>query len=146
VPCVANFVLGSGRDHSRLRIVHHLYSTIKNERDSVKIYKKCSRDGEAKQHRALTAVLTIMRLSFLALFIALPAAAYAAVCPQQHPTIFEDECAERGDFCSYDIPCCGRLVCEWNGYGSVCLMLHLLCFTLGTDPNAAMQLSRTRLK
>jgi hypothetical protein len=70
--------------------------------------------------------LTTMRLSVLALFIALPAAAYAAVCPQQHPTIFEKECAERGDFCGSDIPCCGRLVCQWNGYGSVCRMLHLL--------------------
>ncbi|KAF8483368.1 hypothetical protein DFH94DRAFT_306428 [Russula ochroleuca] len=91
-----------------------------------KIYKKCLADEEAKQHRALTTVLTIMRLSVLALFIVLPAAAYAAVCPQQHSTNSEDKCAERGEYCSGDIPCCGRLVCNWNGYGSVCLILDLL--------------------
>jgi hypothetical protein len=67
-----------------------------------------------------------MRLSFLALFIALPAAAYAAVCPQQDTMDFNVQCAERGDYCNDSIPCCGRLQCVPNGYGSVCLTLTLI--------------------
>ena len=64
-----------------------------------------------------------MRLSVLALLIALPAAAYAAVCPQQHSM---DDCGERNDYCSDEIPCCGRLECRWNGFTNVRLMSHLL--------------------
>ncbi|KAF8468727.1 hypothetical protein DFH94DRAFT_685539 [Russula ochroleuca] len=41
----------------------------------VSTYKKCHADEVGKQYRALTTVPTIMRLSVLALFIALPAAA-----------------------------------------------------------------------
>src|ERR1019366_8762711 len=93
--------------------------------DSVKINKKCSADEEAKQHRALTTVSTIMRLTVLALFIALPAAAYAAVCPQQHSIDSEVACAERGDWCNDEVPCCGRLECIWNGFGGVCLLWRI---------------------
>ena len=91
-------------------------------------YKKCSADEEANQRRALTTVPTIMRLSLLAFFIALPAAAYAAACSQQNSINVETDCAERGDYCNDDIPCCGRLQCNWNGYGSVCITVHLLIY------------------
>ena len=50
---------------------------------------------ETKQHRALTTVPTIMRLSIIAFFIALPAAAYAAAAP----------CAPLGGSCD-NTPCC----------------------------------------
>ena len=72
-----------------------------------------------------------MRLSVLALFITLPAAAYAAVCSQPEALNVEGKCAERGAYCSSDIPCCGRLQCNWNGYGSVCILARSdLCWVL----------------
>jgi hypothetical protein len=59
-----------------------------------------------------------MRFSVLTLLIVLPAAAYAAVCPQQ--LSIQPECGERADYCDEEFPCCGRLKCTWNGYGQVC--------------------------
>ena len=70
-----------------------------------------------------------MRLSIVALFIALPAAAYAAVCPQGPQlgsTEFKVQCASRGEWCNADIPCCGRLQCAWNGFSHVCLTFALI--------------------
>jgi hypothetical protein len=69
-----------------------------------------------------------MRLSVLALFIALPAAAYAAVCPQQGTDLKVQACGERGDWCNERIICCGRLECRWNGFASVgpkCALIHV---------------------
>lgn len=66
-----------------------------------------------------------MRLSVLALLIALPAA-YAVVCPQQQTIDFGYKCVERGEFCNNDSHCCGRLECKWNGYTGVCFMTHFL--------------------
>ena len=64
-----------------------------------------------------------MRLSVLALFIALPAAAYAAaVCPQHQQGSmdhFKVDCAERGQWCDDSITCCGRLQCLSNGFSRV---------------------------
>jgi hypothetical protein len=63
-----------------------------------------------------------MRFSVLTLLIVLPAAAYAAVCPQQ--LSMHSECGERGDFCDDEFPCCGRLICTWNGYSRVCAIAY----------------------
>jgi hypothetical protein len=49
-------------------------------------------DDVAKQHRVLTTVLTVVRLSVLALFIAYLAAAYAAVYPRQPPLYPKGTC------------------------------------------------------
>jgi hypothetical protein len=67
-----------------------------------------------------------MRLSALALLIALPAAAYAAACTKQLSIDSEGPlaCAERGEWCSSQIACCGRLECQWNGFSMVCLGVH----------------------
>ncbi|KAH9984216.1 hypothetical protein BJV77DRAFT_1038954 [Russula vinacea] len=46
-----------------------------------------------------------MRLSTLALFIALPAATYAAVTTRQLA------CGQIGDPCSTTAPCCGGFTC-----------------------------------
>ena len=46
-----------------------------------------------------------MRLSILALFIALPAATYAAVTTRQLG------CVQQGDFCFGSTPCCADLTC-----------------------------------
>ncbi|KAF8460786.1 hypothetical protein DFH94DRAFT_775676 [Russula ochroleuca] len=67
-----------------------------------------------------------MHLSALTLFIALPAAAYAAVFPQGLQQRSMDFCAERGQWCNADIPCCGRLECMWNGFSRVCLAFALI--------------------
>ena len=78
-----------------------------------------------KQHRALPTVQTIttMRLSVLALFIALPAAAYAAVNPR-HANDARD-CIPEGP-CNDDIDCCtGHCVHFYNGV-AVRLIVHLL--------------------
>src|SRR6266702_5967525 len=56
-----------------------------------------------------------MRFSTLALLIALPAAAYAAVCPQQFSVEPEYDCAEKGESC-YGRTCCGDLQCVWVGW------------------------------
>ncbi|KAH9971693.1 hypothetical protein BGW80DRAFT_1319257 [Lactifluus volemus] len=45
-----------------------------------------------------------MRFSVFTLLIVLPAAAYAAVCPQQFS--IQPGCGERGDFCDNEFPCC----------------------------------------
>ncbi|KAI9436658.1 hypothetical protein H4582DRAFT_1962372 [Lactarius indigo] len=60
---------------------------------------------------ALVSTSTIkstMRFSTLAIFIILPAAAYAAVCPQQFPVVNKYECAESGEPCDENINCCGE--------------------------------------
>ena len=69
-----------------------------------------------------------MRLSVLALFIALPAAAYAAVCPQQQDAMdyFQIDCAERGQWCNDSITCCGRLQCLSNGFSRVGVTFALI--------------------
>ena len=58
-----------------------------------------------------TTVLTIMRLTVFALFIALPAAAYAAVCPLQQLSMgHTDNCAKRGEDCHTNVCCSGICV------------------------------------
>ena len=75
-----------------------------------------------------------MRLSILALLIALPAAAYAGCQqpstdpepspePSPEPTVIQ--CGERGGFCDNNTPCCGRLQCSLSGLTGVCLMEHI---------------------
>ena len=62
-----------------------------------------------------------MRLSVLALFIALPAAAYAAVHPRQ--------CLDAGFSCKYDGDCCAPMNCRSRAAlytTKVCLMVHFL--------------------
>jgi hypothetical protein len=63
-----------------------------------------------------------MRFSVLTLLIVLPAAAYAAVCPQQ--LSIQSVCGERGDLCDHRSPCCGRLRCNWNGFSYVCAIAY----------------------
>jgi hypothetical protein len=84
-----------------------------------------------------------MRLSTLALFIALPAAAYAqAGAPA--PNTNTGSCISQTQACSLDIgspSCCSDLVCkssDGSGGALVCLIAHLLRFMLCTEPNAAM--------
>ena len=61
-----------------------------------------------------------MRLTALALFIALPAAAYGAVCPQQSSLEFKSKCANLGESCA-DRACCNRLQCTFvPRFGKVC--------------------------
>jgi hypothetical protein len=93
------------------------------------MYKKRTTDEDTRQHHPLTALWdlsgqTTMRLSALALLIALPAAAYAAACTKQLSIDSEVKCAERGEWCSSQIACCGRLECQWNGFSTVCLGVH----------------------
>ena len=64
-----------------------------------------------------------MRLSVLALFIALPAAAYAAV-PQQRSTDSEDPTSHRR--CRKDSDCPAGFFCESVEVAGVCLIAHLL--------------------
>ena len=66
-----------------------------------------------------------MRLTVLALFIALPAAAYGAVCPQseQSSLEFKGSCAAFGESCA-DRGCCDSLKCTFFSHlGMVCLMV-----------------------
>jgi hypothetical protein len=79
-----------------------------------------------------------MRFSVLTLLIVLPAAAYAAVCPQQLSTGSGMSCGERGDWCNDQMPCCGRLECMWNGFANVCTNAHSLSLMLNMEPNAGM--------
>ncbi|KAI9436534.1 hypothetical protein BJY52DRAFT_1328382 [Lactarius psammicola] len=67
-----------------------------------------------------------MRFSTFALFIALPAAAYAAVCPQQFSVLQNDECAKAGEYCDKSLPCCGAGLCLWNGHSGVCPSAYAL--------------------
>ncbi|KAH9984223.1 hypothetical protein BJV77DRAFT_1039014, partial [Russula vinacea] len=82
-----------------------------------------------------------MRLSLFALFFALPAA-YAAVPPLKQAILggLFDACANTAD-------CCGSFVCfvlPGEPFG-VCLMTHLLFFTLVTELNAVLQLSTSEV-
>jgi hypothetical protein len=121
---VADLVLGSERENSRFRTSYPLSKFRSEIRDSVKIYKKCSADKEAKQHRALTTVPTIMRLSILALFIALPAEA----SPRQ-PSTDSEQCVAPGGPC-VNLPfispsnCCEGKTRDW--FIGVCLIAQLL--------------------
>ena len=65
-------------------------------------YKKCQADDVTKQYRALITLPTTMRLSVLALFIALPTMAYGAVYPRQT----DGFCINKG-LCDVDQDCCG---------------------------------------
>lgn len=65
-----------------------------------------------------------MRLTVLALLIALPAAAYGAVCPQleQSSLEFKGECVQLGESCA-DRGCCDPLQCAYVYFlGIVCLV------------------------
>ena len=87
--------------------------------DTVENYKKCKADDVAKQHRALITASTIMRLSIIALFIALPAAAYASVYPR------EKTCTTGGNFCNRNKDCCsGHCELIRVDYGKVRLIVH----------------------
>ena len=92
-----------------------------------------------------------MRLSVLALFIALPAAAYAAVTPQgqqgqpaasgdqKAPVV--DSCIPESSPCGNGGTCCGSFVCTPNQAKPdtlVRFIAHLLWSTLGTKLNADM--------
>jgi hypothetical protein len=91
-----------------------------NELDPVRIYKKCSADKEEKQYRT---VPPIMRLSILALFIALPAAAYAAVTPRKESLAIDIvRCPSDEQTCPDGNGCC-RIDCTT---GKVCIVTHLL--------------------
>ncbi|KAH9971697.1 hypothetical protein BGW80DRAFT_1319285, partial [Lactifluus volemus] len=50
-----------------------------------------------------------MRFSVFTLLIVLPAAAYAAVCPQQFS--IQSRCGGLFDFCDPEFPCCASLEC-----------------------------------
>jgi len=68
---------------------------------------------------------TVMRLTVLALFIALPAVAHGAVCPQlaQSSLEFKGNCVEFGESCA-DRGCCDSLKCTYFSFlGMVCLMI-----------------------
>lgn len=69
-----------------------------------------------------------MRFSTLALLIALPAAAYAAVFPQQFSVGHKYKCTPPGEYCEAEgTPhCCGVTQCVWNGETSVCLSVYAL--------------------
>ena len=95
---------------------------------------------------ALNTVPTIMRLSILALFIALPTTAYAAVFPQGPQLGSRDikvQCAELAQWCNDNVPCCGRLQCTWNGFSSVCLTFAPI--HIGSDLRAGMRLRHRSL-
>ena len=91
-----------------------------------------------------------MRLSVLALFIALPAAAYAAVTPQGQQgqpaqtnpkTPTADNCIPESSLCGNGGTCCGSFVCTPNKEKPdtlVCFMAHLLWSKLSTKLNADM--------
>ena len=104
----------------------------------------------AKQHRALTTVPTIMRLSLFTLFFALPAA-YAAVPPLKQAIRSEEVCGpESGgllDACASTADCCGSFVClspPGETFG-VCLMTHFLFVTLVTELNAVLRVSTSKV-
>ena len=104
----------------------------------------------AKQHRALTTVPTIMRLSLFTLFFALPAA-YAAVPPLKQAIRSEEVCGpESGgllDACASTADCCGSFVClspPDETFG-VCLMTHFLFVTLVTELNAVLRVSTSKV-
>jgi hypothetical protein len=97
----------------------------------VSTYKKCHADEVGKQYRALTTVPTIMRLSVLALFIALPAAAYAAVYPRQNSLYPKDTCGDLLSPCKSNEDCCPGFHCDTLNEDlivnvNVCLIVHFL--------------------
>ena len=80
-----------------------------------------------------------MRLSILALFIALPAAAYAAVLPgseggqkQGSQSKPKADCTPKFNPCDDVTPCCGDFICKVTSLDSagkpvkVCFIVHLL--------------------
>ena len=81
-----------------------------------------------------------MRLSVLALFIALPAAVYAGPgLPVSTPSCL----AEKGSGCGgVPIPCCPPMECGPLGQIfpiiPVCFMAHFLQFALGTKLNTGL--------
>lgn len=126
----ANIVVGSGKASRCASFVTNYQSIhifTQNERDSVEHYKNYSKDEEEEQHRSLAIVPSIMRLTVLALFIALPAATYAAVCPQQNPIGSEFDCTPIGSKCDPDNnSCCNGLQCDLvPRVGYVCHIAHL---------------------
>ena len=106
-----------------------------NERDSVNNDKKRSLadDDDTTRHIEWhfdTCVPTTMRLTVLALLIALPAAAYGAACPQQNPLEFEGNCAKLTESCA-DRGCCDSLKCKFVPlFGMVCPSLMGAPFSL----------------
>jgi hypothetical protein len=82
-----------------------------------------------------------MRLSVLALFIALPAAAYAAVSPVQRSPDSDPGCARPFGLCINAV-CCGDLQCVDN----VRLIAHSLLVKLGTELNAGLPSVRLRTR
>ncbi|KAH9971705.1 hypothetical protein BGW80DRAFT_1319373, partial [Lactifluus volemus] len=64
-----------------------------------------------------------MRFSVFTLLIVLPAAAYAAVCPQQFS--IQSICGKYGDWCNNEFPCCSGLECERVGYENVCAIANV---------------------
>lgn len=82
-----------------------------------------------------------MRLSILTILIALPAAAYAAVCPQQFSIDFDLGCVPRGGRCSDANPCCGFFKCMSNGNSPrVRINAHSPRLMLDTEINTGMYL------
>jgi hypothetical protein len=82
-----------------------------------------------------------MRLSVVALLIALPAAAYAAVYPRQPSPYPGDTCGGVGSPCQKNQECCPGFACEQPldfKIGRVCFIVYLLRFTLGADLNAEL--------
>jgi hypothetical protein len=85
-----------------------------------------------------------MRLSILALFIALPAAAYASVNPRQTGSVSVTSSGTQGGgssqnfcyadetSCQYDSDCCSY---DCSNY----VRVHSLLFALGADPNAGLR-------
>ena len=67
-----------------------------------------------------------MRLSFLALFIALPAAAYAAVYPRQLDSLNNMVSCLTNGLCDSNNKCCTGLQCVPIGEYHVRLIVHLL--------------------
>jgi hypothetical protein len=84
-----------------------------------------------------------MRLSVLALFIALPAAVYAAASPQQNPRHSDADCIPFGSECIYDdSSCCEDYQCALvPRVGYVCHITHLFLFTLSAELNTDLRLN-----
>ncbi|KAF8468728.1 hypothetical protein DFH94DRAFT_279156 [Russula ochroleuca] len=90
-------------------------------------YKKFPTNEEAKQHSLTTSYHSpnnpiTMRLSVFALFIALPAAAYAAVSPVQRSPDSGSQCVTVAGACTANAACCAGLQCA----AAVRLMPHSL--------------------
>ena len=79
-----------------------------------------------------------MRLSTLALFIVLPAAAYAAASPRDYCIEIFHECDD-----NHGIPCCEGTTCIygdiWGIEKGVGLICRLLRFTFGTELNTVLR-------